>query len=244
MSRFINKTTLITGASRGIGRSLARAFAAEGSHVVLTARTQADLAAVAAEIERDYSVRALAVVCDVSVEERVKDTVAKALQELGRVDVLINNAAVSNLRPVYAMPQSGWERTLAVNLTGTFLFTKHVWKAMKQNGGGSIINISSTGGKRGFPLLAAYCASKWGQIGFSMTAAEEGKADNIRVNVVAPGKADTAFRAQIKEDKSKMLTADDCNGVCLFLASDEAKFITGQVVEVEWFGNTAGQGEA
>ncbi|MEK6575400.1 MAG: SDR family oxidoreductase, partial [Chloroflexota bacterium] len=89
-------------------------------------------------------------------------------------------------------------------------------------------------------LLSVYCASKWGQIGFSMAAAEEGKADNIRVNVVAPGKADTAFRAQIKEDKTQMLTADDLNGVCLFLASDEAKWITGQVIEVEWFGSPEG----
>lgn len=235
MTRFQNKVTLITGASRGIGRSLANAFAGEGSHVVLTARTQTELEAAAHHIEREHGVRALPVVCDVSNEEQVKHAVEIALRELGRIDVLINNAAIGNIRPIYGLPQTAWERTLAINLTGTFLFTKHVWKLMKKQGGGAMINISSTGGRKGFPLLSAYCASKWGQIGFSVAAAEEGKPDNIRVNVVAPGKADTAFRAQIAEDKTKMLTADDCNGVCLFLASDEARWITGQVVEVQWF---------
>ncbi len=235
MTRLQNKVALITGASRGIGRSLANAFARQGSDVLLTARTQSELETAAQHIEGEHHVRALPVVCDVSDEAQVEHAVETALRELGRIDVLINNAAITNIRPIYGLTHSGWERTLAINLTGTFLFTKHIWKPMKKQGGGVIINISSIGGRKGFPLLSAYCASKWGQIGFSMAAAEEGKADNIRVNVVAPGKADTAFRAQIQEDKTKMLTADDCNGVCLFLASDDAKWITGQVIEVEWF---------
>jgi NAD(P)-dependent dehydrogenase (short-subunit alcohol dehydrogenase family) len=235
--RFSNKVTLITGASRGIGKSLAHAFAKEGSHLVLTARTTADLESVAHGIEAEHGVKALTVSGDVSDEAHAKLAVETALRELGRVDVLINNAAISTIRPIWGMNQSGWEKTLAVNLTGTFLFTKQVWKPMKKQGGGAIVNISSVGGRKGFALLSAYCASKWGQIGFSMSAAEEGKADNIRVNVVAPGKADTAFRAQIAEDKSKMLKAEDCDSVVLFLASDEAKWVTGQVVEVEWFGS-------
>jgi 3-oxoacyl-[acyl-carrier protein] reductase len=235
--RFQNKVTLITGASRGIGRSLAHVFAREGSHLLLTARTSTDVESVAHKIEREHGVRALAVAGDVSDEEHAEQAVETAVRELGRIDVLINNAAIGNIRPIYGMTHSGWNRTLAVNLTGTFLFTKHAWKPMKKQGGGCVINVSSLGGRKGYPLLAAYCASKWGQIGFSMAAAEEGKADNIRVNVVAPGKADTDFRAQIKEDKTKMLTADDLNGVCLFLASDEARWITGQVIEVEWFGS-------
>ena len=231
--RFANKVTLITGASRGIGRSLAHAFAKEGSHLLLTARAAADVTTAAHEVEREHGVHAIPAAGDVSDEAHVRQAVGTALRELGRVDVLINNAAITNIRPVYGLNLSGWEKTLAVNLTGTFLFTKHVWQPMKKQGGGAIINISSTGGRKGFSLLSAYCASKWGQIGFSMSAAEEGKADNIRVNVVAPGKADTAFRAQIAEDKTEMLTADDCNGVCLFLASDDAKWITGQIVEVD-----------
>lgn len=233
--RFQNKTILITGASRGIGKSLAHAFAREGANLVLTARTQTDLEKVSADIQHQYGVRVVPVVGDVSDEDHAKAAVEIAVKEFKQIHVLINNAAISGMRPIYGLQKASWEKTLAVNLTGTFLFTKHVWKPMKSQGGGAIINIASTGGQKGFPFLAAYCASKWGQIGFSKTAAEEGKPDNIRVNVVAPGKADTDIRAQVKEDKTKMLTANDCDGVCLFLASDEAKWITGEVIAVEWF---------
>ena len=222
MMRFKDKVTLITGASRGIGKSLAHAFAREGAHLLLTARTAADLETVAHEIEARHNVRAIPVAGDVSNEDHVKQAVETAVRELGRVDVLVNNAAIASVRPVWGLHLSNWEKTLAVNLTGTFLFTKHVWKPMKKQGGGAIVNIASTGGRRASPLLSAYCASKWGQIGFSLAAAEEGKAD-------------TDFRAQIKEDKTQMLAASDCDSVVLFLASDEAKWITGQVVEVEWF---------
>lgn len=234
--RFQNKTVLITGASRGIGKSLAYAFAREGANLVLTARTQTDLEKVAAEIRHQHGGGVTPVVGDVSDEDHAKAAVEIALKEFKQINVLINNAAISGMRPIYGLQKANWEKTIAVNLTGTFLFTKHVWKPMKSQGGGAIINIASTGGQKGFPLLAAYCASKWGQIGFSKTAAEEGKPDNIRVNVVAPGKADTDIRAQVKEDKTKMLTANDCDGVCLFLASDDAKWITGEVIAVEWYG--------
>lgn len=235
MTRFQNKTVLITGASRGIGRSLAHAFAREGANLVLTARTRTDLEKVTSEIRHQHNVGVVPVVGDVSDEDHAKAAIESALREFKQINVLINNAAISGMRPIYGLQKASWEKTIAVNLTGTFLFTKHVWKPMKSQGGGAIINIASTGGQKGFPLLAAYCASKWGQIGFSKTAAEEGKPDNIRVNVVAPGKADTDIRASIKEDKTKMLTANDCDGVCLFLASDEAKWITGEVIAVEWY---------
>jgi len=121
--------------------------------LLLTARTTADVESVAREIESENSVRALAVAGDVSDENHAKSAVEAALREWGRVDVLINNAAIATPRPVYGLNLSGWERTLAVNLTGTFLFTKHVWKPMKTQGGGSIVNISSTGGRRAAPLL-------------------------------------------------------------------------------------------
>ncbi|MEJ2564120.1 MAG: SDR family oxidoreductase, partial [Anaerolineales bacterium] len=108
-------------------------------------------------------------------------------------------------------------------------------RPMREAGSGSIINVSSLGGLYGYKLLSAYCASKWGQIGFTKACAEEGKADNIRVNAIAPGKADTAFRTQIEEDKTRMLKAEDHVGACVFLASDEARYITGQVIPIEWY---------
>ncbi len=232
--RLLDRVAFVTGGGRGIGRAVALGYAREGADVIVAARTPAEVDAVAGEV-RALGRRALAVACDVSDEAQVRSAVQQGLDEFGRVDILVNNAGVASLRPIHGLPLSGWERTLAVNLTGTFLCTKHVWKSMEKRGGGAIINVSSLGGRRGFPLLAAYCASKAGQIGFTLAAAEEGKPHGIRVNAIAPGKGDTAFRAQIKEDKQRLLAADDHVGVCVFLASDEARYITGQVVELDWF---------
>ncbi|MCS7062418.1 MAG: SDR family oxidoreductase, partial [Anaerolineae bacterium] len=148
------------------------------------------------------------------------------------------NAGIGAARPLHGTPLATWERLLAVNLTGTFLPTKHVWKTMQAQGGGSIINISSLAGTRGMALLTAYSASKWGQIGLTLSAAEEGKPYCIRVNAVAPGKGDTSMRAAIVEDKSKLLRAEDHVGVCVFLASDESRYITGQVIEIDFFGES------
>ncbi len=243
--RLKDKVALITGGGRGIGRAVALAYAQEGARVVVAARTEREVHGVAHEITQAGGA-ALALTCDVADESQVKAAVAQALDRFSRLDILVNNAGISNIRPIYAIPLAGWERTLAVNLTGNFLFIKHVWKPMRANGpaGGAIINISSLGGRHGYPLLAAYCASKWGQIGLTLTAAEEGKPHNIRVNAIAPGKGDTAFRAQIKEDKSAMLKAEDHAGLCVFLASDEARYITGQVIEIDWFGGPGGPAQS
>jgi 3alpha(or 20beta)-hydroxysteroid dehydrogenase len=127
---------------------------------------------------------------------------------------------------------------IEVNLTSTFLCTKHVWKPMKANGGGSIINMSSLSGTRAYPMYAAYSTSKWGQIGFTKTAAEEGKPDQIRVNAIAPGKVDTPMREKINENKDQILKVEDCIGAAVFLASEESRYITGQVIEIEWFGHS------
>jgi NAD(P)-dependent dehydrogenase (short-subunit alcohol dehydrogenase family) len=237
--RLLDKVVIVTGGGRGIGRAVALGFAGEGAHLVVAARTRAEIEAVAEDARgrggADWRPRVLAVACDVTDEDQVKAVVQAALHEFGRVDVLVNNAGVAVARPVWGMRRSSFEHTLAVNLTGTFLFTKHVWKPMKQHAGGSIINVSSLGGRRGYPLLTAYCASKWGQIGFTVACAEEGRPDHIRVNALAPGKADTAIRALVVEDKTKMLKAQDHVGACIFLASDESRYVTGQVLELEWF---------
>lgn len=234
--RLAGKVAVITGGGRGIGRAVALGFAREGARVVLGARTEAEVRQVAGEVQEEIGGEALPVVCDVSDEGQVKVLVGNALGQFGRIDVLVNNAGVGNIRPVWGTPKSAFERILAVNLVGTFLCTKHVWRAMREAGGGSIINVSSMGGIRGYPLLTAYCASKWGQIGFTVACAEEGKEFGIRVNAIAPGKSDTAFRGQIQEDKSRLLKAEDHVGVCVFLASDDSKYITGQVFPLEWFG--------
>jgi NAD(P)-dependent dehydrogenase (short-subunit alcohol dehydrogenase family) len=233
--RLKDKVAIITGGGRGIGRSVALGFAKHGADLVVAARTEQEVDQVATQI-RDNGGRAEAIVCDVADEGQVKNMVKRTLDVFDRVDILVNNAGIGSMRPVWGMTKSNFESVLSVNLIGTFLCTKHVWRPMRNLGGGSIINISSLGGMEGYPLLTAYCASKWGQIGFTKACAEEGKRDNIRVNAIAPGKADTAFRAQIKEDKSRLLKAEDHVGACLFLASDESRYVTGHVIPLEWFG--------
>lgn len=233
--RLDGKVALITGASKGIGKAIAIAFAKEGGSIILASRTLDKLEAVSAEI-KSLRGQALVCECDVTDEENVKSTVNHGLEEFNKIDVLVNNAGVGGFRPIYGTHLSNWNRMLAVNLTSTFLCTKHVWQPMKKNGGGSIINISSLSGTRAYPLYAAYSASKAGQIGFTKTAAEEGKPDRIRVNAIAPGKVDTPMRENVSEDKSRILQAEDCVGAAIFLASAESQYITGQVIEIEWFG--------
>lgn len=239
MVRLEGKVAVVTGGGRGIGRAVALGLAREGARVVVAARSTGQVRQVAEEIAR-HGGEAVAIECDVSQEAAVKAMISEVINRYGRLDVLVNNAGVGNIRPVWGTPQASFERVLAVNLVGTFLCTKHAWRPMRQGGGGAIINVSSLGGLHGYPLLSAYCASKWGQIGFTLACAEEGKADGIRVNAIAPGKADTAFRAQIAEDKSRMLKAEDHVGACIFLASDDARFVTGQVIALDWFGPPPG----
>lgn len=233
--RLKGKIALITGGGRGIGRAIALGFAREGARVAIAARTRAEVEAVAAEIEAELGVAALAVTCDIVEEEQVKNLVQAVLASFGQVNILVNNAGIGVARPVYGMTRLNWDRALAVNLTGTFLCTKHVWKPMVAAGGGSILNISSLAGTRGMPMLSAYAASKWGQIGFTLSVAEEGKPVNIRVNALAPGKGDTAIRAAVTEDKTRLLRAEDHVGAAIFLASDEARYVTGQVLELDYF---------
>jgi NAD(P)-dependent dehydrogenase (short-subunit alcohol dehydrogenase family) len=233
--RLKNKVALITGASKGIGKALSIAFAREGANVILAARSKDALEDVEKEISA-LGGNALVTVCDVTKEEEVKSSIQAGIEKFKQINILVNNAGIGGFRPIYGTHLNNWNRMLEVNLTSTFLCTKHVWKHMISLGSGSIINMSSTSGTRAFPMYASYSSSKWGQIGFTKTAAEEGKPDSIRVNAIAPGKVDTPMRNNVSEDKSKILTAEDCVGVSVFLASDESKYITGQVIEIEWFG--------
>jgi NAD(P)-dependent dehydrogenase (short-subunit alcohol dehydrogenase family) len=234
MMRLKDKVAVITGAGRGIGRAVALGYAREGAHVAVLARTESEIQETAALVEASGQ-EAVAIKCDVTVENQVKAAISGVQARWERIDILVNNAGIGGFRPVWGTSKRSFESILAVNLTGTFFCTKHVWRPMRAVGGGVILNISSLGGLRGYALLSAYCASKWGQIGFTLACAEEGKPDNIRVNAIAPGKVDTRFRAQIEEDKNRMLEPEDHVGACIFLASDEARYITGHVIPLEWF---------
>ncbi len=241
--RLKDKVAIITGASRGIGRAIALGFAQEGAYVALAARTQPELETVAQDIraltgtpaEDAVPPRTLVIPTDVTVEEQVEAMVKATMDAFGRVDILVNNAGVGAFRPAYGTPLKTWEWIMSINATSTFLCTKHVWKPMRKGGGGSIINISSLSGTRIYPMYSAYSASKWAQLGFTKVTAEEGKPVNIRVNALAPGKVDTPMRANVAEDKEKMLKAEDCVPSAVFLASEESRWITGQILEIEWF---------
>jgi NAD(P)-dependent dehydrogenase (short-subunit alcohol dehydrogenase family) len=236
--RLSGKVAIITGAGRGIGKAIAEAFAGEGAHISLAARTQRELESLAKEI-RELGRQALVVPTDVTIEEEVKNLINITLNTYGHIDVLVNNAGLGAYRPIYGTRETNWNNMLAVNLTSTFFGTKHIWKAMRNQGGGSIINVSSLSRTRAYPMYGAYSASKWGQIGFTKTAAEEGKPYNIRVNAIAPGKVDTAMRASVAENKDRMLKTQDCVGSAIFLASEDSRYVTGQVIEIEWFGPEA-----
>jgi NAD(P)-dependent dehydrogenase (short-subunit alcohol dehydrogenase family) len=229
--RLKDKVAIITGASRGIGEAIALGYAREGAHVVLAARTRDLLEQVAAKV-RAMGRKAMPIPTDVTVEDQVEDMVRRAMDAFGRIDILVNNAGGAMVKPVWATSLNTWEWLMGVNLRAPFLCTKHVWRIMQDQGGGSIINIGSTFGSRSAPWFAAYSASKWGLVGLTKATAQEGRQDNIRVNIINPGKVRTAQRANIN-DKDPILEAEDIVGAAVFLASDAAQAIHGQVIEME-----------
>lgn len=231
MSRLVDKIAIVTGASKGIGAAIALGYAHEGADLVLAARSTDLLEGLAEEV-RALGRRALVAVADVTDEEQVRAMVRACVEAFGGVDILVNNAGAGMFRPVAATSLSTWDWLMSINLKAPFLCTKHVWKWMAERGGGSIINIGSTFGSRAYALHAAYSASKWGLVGLTKATAEEGRADNIRVNIINPGKVNTAQRAAIKDD-GPILEAEDIVGAAVFLASDDAHGIVGQVIEME-----------
>ena len=256
--RFEGQVAFVTGASRGIGRAIAQAFAREGAGVGLISADGSGAKAVADEISAAGG-RALPLACDVAVEEEVRRAVAQAERTLGPVDILVNNAAIPG--PTLAATEISleeWRRVLDVNLTGTFLCTREMLRGMvarAQQGArpGRIVNIGSIAGKLGYPLRSPYASSKWALIGFTLTVAEEVGRLGIRVNCVCPGPVQTelldrviAARAEsmgLPAEKvrerfiaftmlKRMIQPDEVASVVLFLASDAAAGITGQALDV------------
>ena len=228
--RLRNKIGIVTGASKGIGEAIALAFAREGADVVLAARSQDRLEAVAERI-RQLGRRALPVVTDVTQEDSVIAMVKAASNEFGRIDVLVNNAGMGSHRHIAYTSLQTWETLMGVNLRGPFLCTKHVWKIMEAQGGGSIINIGSTSGSHGYALMAAYSASKWGLVGLTKSTSAEGAPLGIRVNIVNPDKVLAGPRLLFK-DAEPILSVDDVVGPVIFLASDDSMHVHGQMIEV------------
>lgn len=181
----IGKKAIITGASRGIGRAVALALAKEGVHLGLIARTEADLEKIVAEV-KDDNVEVAIAAADVGSQAEVDAAVAKLTEELGTVDILINNAGISKFGGFLELEVAEWEKIIQVNLLGVYYVTRAVLPTMIEHQSGDIINISSTAGEKGGPITSAYSASKAGLLGLTESLAMEVRKSNIRVSALTP----------------------------------------------------------
>jgi NAD(P)-dependent dehydrogenase (short-subunit alcohol dehydrogenase family) len=218
------KVALITGGGRGIGKAVALAYAREGAKLAICARTASEIEATAGEIEAIKG-ECRHWVCDVSLEEGVRDLIKEVEKSYGRIDILVNNAGVMTRPvPMVDLEVRKWDYTIAVNLRGPFLVSKTVLPLMMRQKGGSIINISSSIGRGAYANFTAYAASKWGVEGLTQTLAAEVRSYNIRVNSVEPGYVATKLTGY---HGSKPESVTD---IFVFLGSDESRKITGKML--------------
>ncbi len=219
-----DKVALITGAGRGIGKAVAAAYARAGANLALCARTASELEQTVAEL-RALGVEAHGWVCDVALEEPVKEFVGAASKKFGRIDILVNNAGVMTRPvPMTELDVKKWDYTMAVNLRGPFLITQAVLPTMIKQKSGSIVNVASMIGRGAYANFLAYATSKWGLEGFTQTLAAEVRSSHIRVNSVEPGYVATKLTG-FQGSKPESVTA-----VFVYLASDESKGVTGKML--------------
>jgi 3-oxoacyl-[acyl-carrier protein] reductase len=236
-----DKVAVITGASRGIGRSIALALAAQGARVVAFDLDMAETEKVAEEI-RALGVEALAVLGNVTVAADTERMIDAAMEKFGRVDILVNNAGITRDGLLMRMKDEDWDAVLGVNLKGAFLCSRAASKVMAKQRYGRIINIASVVGQMGNAGQANYCASKAGLMGLTKSNARELAKRNVTVNAVAPGFIATAMTDALPEKTRQELaaqiplerlgTADDIANAVVFLAAESSGYITGQVIGV------------
>ncbi|TFW27285.1 SDR family oxidoreductase [Duganella callida] len=240
MNRLNNKVALITGASAGIGRATAKLFAAEGAKLVLGARRADELASLVAEIEAAGG-QAVSLAGDVRSEDYAQALADLAIERYGRLDIAFNNAGtLGEAGPSTGVSAAGWNDTLAINLTGSFLGAKYQIPAMLKHGGGSLIFTSTfVGYSAAFPGVAAYAASKSGLIGLTQALAAEYGPQNVRVNAILPGAVDTDMYREMNDTPEKtafvtglhalkrVATPEEVARSVLYFASDDSSFVSG-----------------
>ena len=242
MGKFEGKVALVTGSGRNIGRATVLKLAAEGANVVVNARSnQAEADAVVREAER-LGVKAMAIIADVASKDQVEAMAAQALSAFGRVDILINNAAVRPHKPFTELTAQDWEAVRGVVLDGAVYLTRAIIPSMVENRYGRILFFTGEGAFVGGSGRAHVSAAKMGLVGFARGLASEFAAQDIRVNVVSPGSIDT-LRANPEWYGNRQPNAagipmgrqgkvDEIAATCLFLVSDDGGFITGQTIHV------------
>jgi len=244
--RIDGRVAVVTGASSGIGSALAEGLARAGARVVLAARRQERTADLAQRLRAD-GCDAIALSCDVSREADVERLVAETLAQMGRVDVVVNNAGITEVIPAEEEPLATFERVIGTNLTGAFLCSQRFGRWMLANGGGAIVNVASVLGMVGSGQVpqASYAASKGGLVNLTRELAAQWARKGVRVNALAPAWFPSEMTADMFDDESSqrwirnrtpMGRAGDpaeLVGPLLFLASDAASYVTGQVLAVD-----------
>lgn len=243
MLKFEGKTAVVTGASRGIGRAVALRLASEGAKVVINYSGSREKAEAAAEEIRSNGGEAIVFQANVSDAEQVKAMMDETIKQFGSIDFLINNAGITRDNLLMRMKEDEWDDVLSINLKGVFLCTKAVTRQMMRQRAGRIINLASVVGIAGNAGQANYVAAKAGVIGLTKTTAKELAARNILVNAIAPGFITTDMTDELGEEMKEQLlstiplgslgSADDIAGAVSFLLSDDAKYITGQTLNVD-----------
>lgn len=243
MFELTNKNAIVTGASRGIGKAVALKLAALGANVAVVYAGNAEKAnETVAEIE-SLGVKVKAYCCDISSFDSAKELIASVIEEFGGVDILVNNAGIVKDCLVLSMKEEDFDRVIDVNLKGTFNMIKNVYQHMMKKRRGRIINLSSVVGLNGNAGQANYAAAKAGIIGMTKSVAKELAARGVTVNAIAPGFIGTDMTAALSDKNKeaimasipakKMGTPDDIANTVAFLASDEASYITGEVIKVD-----------
>ncbi len=240
MQRLAGKTAIVTGAGRGIGNAIARRFASEGAKVVLISRSHGSCSGAADEINEEFPNSCKAFACDVADYNAVQDVATAILQEFPQIDILVNNAGITRDTLMLRMKEEDWDLVLDTNLKSAFNMVKAFQRILMKSPAGRIINMTSVVGITGNIGQANYAASKAGMIGFTKAIAQEFASRKVTSNAIAPGFIATemtdAIPEKIKEDLLKKIPlhtlgeVEDIAALSAFLASDESRYITGQVV--------------